>query len=62
MKTGTKKINWTKNAVAGYCEISETRTQWVASTKFGSIQCSRSNTRCTDLNIWNTIIRLGIAK
>ena len=53
------KIEWKKDSQAGICEVSGTRTQWIATSKFGSIRCSRDYKPfgiSLDAVAWNKIL------
>ena len=50
-----KTITWKKDSIAGECEITGIRTQWIAITEFGSIRCFRDG-NVNGVLIWNTIL------
>ena len=51
------KISWKKDSVAGCCEITGHRTQWIAHTEHGWIRCFReANITDFETVIWNKII------
>ena len=56
------KIKYIKVDYSGVCAISGMRTNTIAETEHGSIYCCTHSKRCTDVNVWNTIINNNLIK
>ena len=65
MEENKKQITWKKDDLVGECELTKYRTQWIATSEYGSIRCFRYYKPFgmkLDSVVWNKILSNKITK